>query len=271
MKKIILTLVTVLSMSINVYANPLDFNREQLIISHGNDINLLGETSSVARGDDLLTGTLGLVYMNEMSLYSLSLQTFTRRHSVYQDRTDLLTLGYYHTLDAFQTSDYAYRLMGGIHFIASGNYGGEFLQDIVHTLSNNEDYHLIQSNEEKNSMGLAFKLFGQYHITDTLNLSMQIDGAIYADGSKYLNNKLRLNYRYETYTFWAGMAGTYTKAFSVPIIEDSYEATDSMHLLYGASIPFLENYEVALEGSYLGAPLGKKDDYTSYLYLRYYF
>jgi hypothetical protein len=271
MNKIILYLLTVWHLSIDIDASPLDFNREQLILSHGNDINLLGETSSVARGDDLLTGTLGLVYMNDTSLYLLNLQTFTRRHSAYQDRIDLLTLGYLHTLYTLHEADYSYRLMGGVHFIGTGNYGGEFLQNIVHTLSNNEDYSLRQSNETKNSMGLAFKAFGIYTLSDTMNVSMLVDVAMYFDGSGYIKNELKLNYRYDTYTFWAGVGADYTKAFSVSIIEDAYEESKSMHLLYGASIPFLENYEIAIEGSYLGAPLGKKDDYSSYLYLRYYF
>lgn len=95
--------------------------------------------------------------------------------------------------------------------------------------------------------------------------------AWYGDGSNYLYNETGFRYDYQHYRFWGAVGARYTEPFSHKLIEFSFPDQKSVHLLYGASIRFSKSYEVAIEGTLGGAPLGEEDDYTTYLHFKYYF
>ncbi len=266
----IMTVLLFFSFSL-IYAAPIIAQKPQLILSHANDLNLLGRTPSSQTGDDLLTGIIDFWYLDTKSLYEINLQVYTRHHYPTQDQLDLITVGYLRQIVQYDKDKYHYLIFGGAHIIDSGSYGGKTLQDGIHLLTGNKRFDLALSSKQKSGVGIAFKGFGDYRITLDSKLYTQLFGAYYSDASGYIYNETGVLYDWKKYIFWSAFGLSYIEPFSLPIVEFSYQTKQSAQLRYGVLYRFGDHYEVGLEGSYGGSPLGEKEDYTSYLHLKYYF
>ena len=76
-------------------ATPPKLEREVLVITHSNDINLLGETSGNRFADDGFTGLLQLRYQSKQHAYEVQLNSYTQRHQSQGERVDTLSLAYF--------------------------------------------------------------------------------------------------------------------------------------------------------------------------------
>lgn len=267
MTKIVTSLF--LTTSILVSA-PIKEDKRSISITHNNDMNLFGETSGASTGDDLLTGMLDINYRNGEAFYEMSLKSYTQRHLVNGERVDTLSLGYLRDLVSEKYMGYEYNVIIGAQLIHSGNFGGETLQNALHALTGNTDYDLPYSSEKHTTFGLQSRMWGSYVINQNFNVYNNL--IIEANIDKSGSGKLELGVEgvYKSLSFWLAGVTQYIEPFKHTIVEFSTPDKYSAYAVLGASVIFSKKYELMLETTFGGAPLGEKDDYSTLIRLRYF-
>lgn len=261
--------ITIALLSQYIYSTPPNINNS-LTLTHINDINLLGETSGVTTGDDRLTGLLDLEYKDEKSLYTLSLKSYTQRHIALGERVDTLSFGYLREWIRVDEENYLYGVMIGAEYTQSGNFAGEELQNAIHSITQNPKYNLPFSNEKHSTIGVAIKAFGLYKITTDLTLYSNINIYQNIDKSNNLELKIGSFYQYNSISFWAEAVTNHITPFAHSIVEYSTPDENNNFINIGASISWSQSYEIAIETSIGGTPLGESDDYSSLIAFRYF-
>ncbi|TET86790.1 MAG: hypothetical protein E3J96_06690 [Sulfurovum sp.] len=267
MMKIIMSMLLITSI---VLASPIKEDRRSISITHSNDINVLGETSGVKTGDDLLTGILGISYRDSEAFYEMDLKSYTQRHIANGERVDTLSLGYLRDLVSGNHMGYGYEVIVGAQLIHSGDFGGEVLQNAIHALTGNPRYDLSFSDETHTTFGLQSRISGSYALNQNFNVYNNL--AIKANIDKSGSGKLELGVEgaYESVSFWLGGVIQYIEPFKHTIVEFSTPDKYTGYAVFGASARFAKKYELMLETTFGGAPLGEKDDYSTQVRLRYF-
>jgi len=253
-----------------VLASPIKEDRSSISITHSNDINILGETSGANIGDDLLTGTLGISYRSSEAFYEMNMKSYTQRYIVNGERIDTLSLGYLRDMVSGNHMGYGYNVIIGAQLIHSGNFGGEALQNAVHSLTGNTRNDLPYSDETHTTFGLQSRIWGSYALNQKFNLYNNL--AIEANIDKSGSGKLELGVEgaYESVSFWIAGVMQYIEPFNHTLVEFSTPDKYSGYAVLGASVRFAKKYELMLETTFGGAPLGEKDDYSTLIRLRYF-
>ncbi len=252
-----------------IYSTPINLQNSITLI-HINDINLLGETSGTTTGDDRLTGVLDLEYKDEKSLYTLSLKSYTQRHITAGQRVDTLSFGYHRDLLQVDKEDYLYRIGVGAKYIQSGDFAGEGLQNAIHSITQNPQYNLPYSNEKHNTFGVTIKALGIYKISTDIDLYSTIDINQNIDKSNHIELSIGSEYQYQNISLWIEAISNYTTPFAHSIVEYSTPDKQNNFLNIGASIKWSKHYQIYIETSIGGTPLGERDDYSSSIGFRYF-
>lgn len=258
-----------ITLSNTLFANP--FNLENsLTLTHINDINLLGETSGATTGDDRLTGVLDIAYLSDENLYTMRLDSYTQRHLTAGERVDTLTFGYLRNIVAVQTDSSYYGVMVGIGAIGSGNYGGEVLQNAIHTLTRNPHYDLPFSTQKAYAIGFRAKGYATYLLNEDVSLYTHLDIAQNSDKSGSVLWEIGGEYRYGEMALWIAGVANLIEPFDHPVVVYSVPDKGVLYGAIGASFTWNQHYQIILETTWGGTALGERDDYSSALGLRYF-
>ncbi len=252
-----------------ILATPLNFNNS-ITLTHINDINLLGETSGISTGDDRLTGVLDLEYKDDISLYTLSLKSYTQRHIIAGERVDTLSVGYQREWLYIEEDDYAYGILAGTKYTQSGNFAGESLQNAIHTITKNPKYNLPFSNKSHSTIGVVIKAFGLYRVTHSIDLYTHIDIEQNIDKSNNFEITIGTKWQYNNISLWIEAVSNHITPFAHSIVEYSTPDRDNSFINIGSLINWSNHYEIAIETSIGGTPLGERDDYSSLISFRYF-
>jgi len=250
-------------------ATPPQWEREALMVTHSNDINLLGETSGDRFADDGLTGVLSLRYQTQPHAYEIQLNSYTQRHQSQGERVDTLSLGYFQGMEALTYR--GWRLWGemGVVVMRSGAFGGEGLQNVIHSLTGNPHYNLPFSSTDHTTIGLEGRVSTTHPLPYTLTLYTHTTLALQSDGSGRESLEVGIQRDYESLTLWGGAKAHHLTPFAHPIVEASTPDTQSLSWLFGGSYHLTPHYELQLESIIGGAPLGEEGDYLSTIVLVY--
>jgi|GEM_PF-2752995 len=261
--------ITIALLSNYIYATPINL-QNSITLTHINDINLLGETSGVTTGDDRLTGVLNLEYKDEKSLYTLSLKSYTQRHITLGQRVDTLSFAYTREILGADEEKYLYSLYIGANYIQSGDFAGEGLQNAIHSITKNPKYNLAYSNEKHSSFGVVFRALGLYKITDDINIYSTLYLNQNIDKSNNLTLSIGSEYQYNNISLWIEGVSNHITPFAHSIVEYSTPDENNNFINIGASFSWSQSYEIAIETSIGGTPLGESDDYSSLISFRYF-
>ncbi len=264
-------IVTSLFLIISILVSaPIKEDQRSISMIHSNDLNLLGETSGGGTGDDMLTGTLDINYRSSKAYYEMSLKSYTQKYLVDGERIDTLSLGYLRDLVSRRYIKYEYNIIIGVQLKDSENFGGETLQNSIHKLTENFHHDLPYSTKKHTTLGLEGRMWGLYEINQNLNLynNLLIEANIDKSGSVKL--ELGVEGIYSNLSFWLGGVTQYIEPFKHTIVEFSTPDKYSAYAVLGASVIFSKKYELMLETTFGGAPLGEEDDYSTLIRLRYF-
>lgn len=251
-------------------SSPIKEDKRSISLIHSNDINIGGETSGSNKGDDLLTGTLDIHYRDSDAFYEIDIKSYTQRYIVNGERIDTLSLGYLRDLVSDRYMGYSYNMIVGAQLIHGGNFGGEALQNGIHSLTNNPYINLPYSTKKYTTFGLQSRIWGSYVLNQNFNVYNNLMIEVNIDKSGCGKFELGIEGVYKSISFWLGGAIQYIEPFKHTIVEFSIPDKYSSHIVFGMSVEFTKNYEIMLETSFGGAPLGEKDDYSTKIRLRYF-
>jgi len=266
MKHFIVLLLGVLVLSAQT---PYDLQRS-ITLTHRNDLNILGQTSGWKKGDDLLTGILGLEYRDGTEIYRADMKAYTQKYLPNGERIDTLELGYLREVVYHQYENYHYALSAGGQIIRSGNFGGSFLQNFIHQLTGNRKLYLPYSDKRDTTFGVEGAIYAAYVWNRYIDLYNHIEAQINIDKSGYASIEAGMRGEYQSISFKVAKVIHYIKPFDHPIVIASTPDNYSSHYVFGAAVSLGEKFKFLVETTHGGAPLGEKDDYSTTIRLRYF-
>ena len=263
--------ICIISLQVLLYANPISEMKKSVSITHINDFNIAGKISSGKTGDDLLTGVLKIEYKKEKSYLDIILNSYTQRHIVDGKRVDTLTIAYLKNIFSKSVEQYSYYIFVGGQYISSGNYGGEFLQDLIHRVTHNMKYNLSYSSQKHQTIGIVGKYIGYYTYDintvfyNTLNLAFNIDKSI--DSEFKIGVATQINH----IGVWFGVGMKYINPFNHSVVRFSTIDKCTYYALSGISFDINEQYSINIETALGGGYLGRQHGYTTKFSVQYFF
>lgn len=253
-----------------IYANPAYEDRSSINFTHSNDFNYRGYNSGLNTGDDLLTGTLGIYYRSDDAFYEMDLKSYTQKYIEEGERVDILSLGYLRDVLSKSSTEYSYRVTVGAQFIQSGNFGGDMLQEAIHSVTASPLNDLPYATETQTTFGVQGRMSGLYILSQDFNLYNNLDFQVNLDHSGRGKCELGIEGTYESISFWVAGVLQYIEPLDHSVVEFSTPDKYSNHVVLGGSVRLLNTYEFMMETTFGGAPLGENDDYSTHFRLRYF-
>jgi len=230
-------------------------------ISHSNDINIFGKTSGVNTGDDLLTGTLDISYNhNNNEIYQLDLKSYTTRHSNSPKRLDTMNIAYLKSI--FKNNHNNIYL--GASVSTAGNFAGEIIQKIVHTITSNEIYDIAYAKNNHSTIGIIAKLQTRHKI-DSFTLSNNLSLNTNIDKSGEYKNISKIAKEYKYLSLYTGLGATYVNAFKHTVVENSIIDDFTKYVFVGISFNISSKVSFDVKTSVFGADMYRQDDYSTAL------
>ena len=228
-------------------------------ISHSNDINIFGKTSGVNTGDDLLTGTLDIFYNHKNNeIYQLNLKSYTTRHSNSPKRLDTMNISYLKNI--FENNNNNIYL--GVSASTAGNFAGEAIQKIVHTITNNEIYNIAYAKNNHSTLGIITKLQTEYNI-DSFILNNELSLNINIDKSGEYKNITKITKTYKYLFLYTGFGITYVNGFKHKIVQDSILDNFTKYIFVGIGFNISSESSVDIKTSIYGADMYRQNDYST--------
>ena len=239
--------------------------------THSNDLNILGDTSGIGRGDDLLTGVLGLEYVDDTSTYVVNMKAYTQKYIAHAKRIDTIELGYLKEIISDTYHNYDYDLIFGSQIISSGNFYGASLQNLIHKVTKNPELNIPYSNDRSVTFGVSGRVFVSYVWSKDTSFYSDFSVQVNIDKSGYARVETGIKKKYKYASFKIATVLHEIQPFDNSIVIASTPDRYSAYFLFGASVQFSKSFEILLDTTAGGAPLGEKDDYCTTIRLRYFF
>lgn len=275
LKSTLLSFLFTLSLCTSLYGNE---KERSFYMEVTNNLHLNGEVAH-RYGDNLNTGSLEFGYRTQQYLYLAKMTSYTQKYdelnAIFTNlcRVDTLELGVIRKIKNYQDEIYTLDIHLGVLVLLSGNFGGEGLQNLIHSQNGLSEVDIPYSNDNHMAIGLQGNINYTYTINPYLKLFGDFEAKVYSDASGIFGGELGTLMSYKAIEIKLGLGSKYIRPFKQELIEALTINTTPLYLLGEIKVPLTKTISMKVGTIISGDhPYGNsEDDPFSYLNFNYNF